>query len=586
MEHERRRKAALNPFSPWKSNAETLHRTIVGRDYAIKDILEKTHRFCNGAPPKHCLLVGRRGMGKTHLLSLVYHFYEKNCILPGFETIADDVLAVLLLEEERFSLSSLVTLLMKVFEKLHEKAPGHETWKIPARLQADEDVIEYCFDNFKNISKSENKKIILLCDNLEDIFKQWKGKEYKILRAFLSDQQAVMILGTAIKIFKEIISPQEPFYEFFEIVPLSDLSDAQMLEMLKRRFIEDGLEEEFNKKEKYLKDKVAAIAKLTGGNPRLVVFLYDIVTKKNVFEVEDATNELMESLSEYFRNRFSDLAPQQRTILDAFAEMEGPATPKEISNKTRIKAQSTHAHIKALKDAGFLESVEFAKHKITRYDVTERLFRLWRQNTTISGRRRFKVLIKLLKLYFTPEELKEDFQRSTEHLDTEKRLNKETDNWDARLTHLINKACLGEFGEQMEGLSGKIIKEKLEEYQIIDVIQFIYRIMEACLEKHDTERANDLYLTLLKLNEWHKINEVQEVIALYLRQLVDLKNRELFVNAVNSAREHISDQNLLELLKAFLYAGRYLQEGNKVILEEVFPEVREIILDMIEKFEG
>jgi DNA-binding MarR family transcriptional regulator len=284
-------------------------------------------------------------------------------------------------------------------------------------LEADEDVTEYCFENLKNISQSENKKIIILCDNLEEVFKQWQEKEYKKLRAFLSDQQAVMIIGTAVKIFKEIIQPNQPFYEFFEIVTLVDLSDSQMLELLRKRFIDDNLEQEFNRKKKHLKGKVAAIAKLTGGNPRLMVFLYDIVTRKNVFEVENAANELMESLSEYFRNRFTDLAPQERTILDAFAEMDGPATPKEIAKKTRIKEQSTYAHIKNLKDAGFIEIVEFGKHKISRYDVTERLFRLWRQNATISGRSRFKVLIKLLKVYFTPEELKEDFHRSIKQLD-------------------------------------------------------------------------------------------------------------------------------------------------------------------------
>jgi tetratricopeptide (TPR) repeat protein len=967
------RKNPLNPYSPWKSEPGSLQRTLVGRDHVVKDILEKTRRFCDGAPPKHCLLVGRRGLGKTHLLSLVNYLYKKECTQQGYEAISNCVFPVLLLEEERYSLNSLVIFLVKIYQKFNESFPGEERWSIPENLDADDDVIEYCFENLKNIAKTENKKIIILCDNLEEVFKQWQEKEYKRLRAFLSDQQSVMIIGTAVKIFKEIIRPKEPFYEFFEIVPLYDLSDSQMLELLKKRFIDDNLEEEFNRKEKNLKGKVTAIAKLTGGNPRLVVFLYDIVTKKNVFEVEKATNELMESLSEYFRNRFSDLAPQERTILDAFAEMEGPATPKEISKKTRIKEQSTYAHIKNLKDAGFIEIVEFGKHKISRYDVTERLFRLWRQNATVSGQRRFKVLIKLLKLYFTPEELKEDFQRSIKQLDTafaqnkwksceehlhylsylqcaaegslkfeifdkrtdfllkkgdyekvekeiiefrselkaeekesdlkpfykkllkthlqqkkyaeasddivkllrfpisedkeefleiidkiidkcpdaehpwiskgkilvnsgdgeaalkyfdraikmnpkepeyyylkaitlgnldyieealqafqkprelgldipysyyfqavflqnlkrpeealpliekaieldgnnssyweekgliianlgnyekalktfqkaselnpevpeyyhlqsvaqhilkrfeqalplidkaieldgkklayweekakilaelgkheeglkcfqkslelnpedinhklkylgfliytikdlegvgyylkeiektlhdqirdnphylhykseyliltcqfndaislvEKRLKKEPDDWDARLTLLINKACLGEFGEQMEGLSGKISKETLEEYHIIELTQFIYRIMEACLSKHDTQRANGLFLTLLKLNEWHKINEVQEVIALYLRQLVDIKNRGLFVNAVNSAWEHITDKDLLELLKAFLYAGKYLQEGNKVILEEVFPEIREIILDMIEKF--
>jgi DNA-binding MarR family transcriptional regulator len=592
MAPESRRKVSLNPFSPWRSTADSLQRTLVGRDHIIKDILEKTQRFCKGAPAKHCLIIGRRGLGKTHVIVLLFHYYEKNCIIPEFESISNDVLPIFLLEEERYSLNSLALFLMKIFEKFTEKSPGETKWDIPQYLDSDEDVIEYCFEKLKNISMSEKKKILILCDNLEEVFKQWQEKEYKILRAFLSDQQSIMIIGTAVKIFREIISPKQPFYEFFETVPLPDLSDSQMVELLKKRFSEDNLGKEFNRKEKYLKNKVAAISKLTGGNPRLVVFLYDIVTKKNVFEIEDAIEELMESLNEYFRNRFSDLAPQERTILDAFADMDGPATPKEISKKTRIKEQSTYAHVKKLKDAGYIDSVEFAKHKISRYDVTERLFRLWRQTATISGRKKFQILIRFLKLYFTPEELKEDFLRSIKQLDYAFHKNRPKNNGNYiqdqhdlnfKIMHSINRACVGEFGYNMEGLAGKIANEKLEENEIKGITEFIFGIMERCLVKSDIQTVNGLYMTLLKLNEWHKINEVQEIIALYLRKLVDIKNRELFINSVSLANEHISDKDLLELIKAFLYAGRYLKEGNKVILEEVFPEIREIIFDIIEK---
>jgi hypothetical protein len=89
----------------------------------------------------------------------------------------------------------------------------------------------------------------------------------------------------------------------------------------------------------------------------------------------------------------------------------------------------------------------------------------------------------------------------------------------------------------------------------------------------------------LKLNEWHKMAEAQEVIALYLRKLVDVRDRKLFIDSVNFAGKLISEKDLLELIKAFLYAGRYLEEGNKVILEEVFPETRDIIFDIIGRFD-
>ena len=136
----------------------------------------------------------------------------------------------------------------------------------------------------------------------------------------------------------------------------------------------------------------------------------------------------------------------------------------------------------------------------------------------------------------------------------------------------------------MEGLETMINKEKLDDLQVINVVDFISRVAERCLLENKIQTANGLYLTLVKLNQWHNINRVQEIIALYLRKLVDTGNRELFINSVEFGREHISNKDLLELIKAFLYAGKYLEEGNKVILEEVFPEIRDIIFDIVEKF--
>ncbi|MCI0471759.1 MAG: tetratricopeptide repeat protein [Candidatus Aminicenantes bacterium] len=838
MDFEMKKKSVLNPFSPWRSSAASLQRTLVGRDHIVEDMMRKTARFSQGAPAKHCLLVGRRGLGKTHILTLLYHYFEGNCLLPGFEHIADNLLPVLLLEEERYSLNSLVIFLMKVFEKFAERYPTEMRWMIPAGLDSDDDIREYCLENLKAISAAGNKKIIILCDNLEEVLKQWQERDYKILRAFLSDQKAVMLIGTAVRIFAEIIEPDQPFYEFFEITPLVDLPGAELLNLFEQRFNEDGRQEEFEQRKEPLKNKLAAIAGLTGGNPRLLVFLYDIVTKRNIFEIESATEELLEGLSEYFRNRFNDLAPQERTVLDAFAGMDGPATPKEIAQKTRLKGQSTYAHIKNLKDAGFIQPVEYAVHKISRYDVTERLFRMWRQNATVQGKKKFRLFIKFLKIYYTPEELKEDFyssfrqlqeafkqenrgaveeylcytsylqeaaesslkfeifnkradlllkmgdvdriiekspaegqawftkgkllrqamnyeealaafdraldvdkdnalywaekgrilgimgryeealncfrrdcelqpgvpeyyllqvfvlknlnrldealqtiekaleingnnadywaekarimagmgereesiqcfQKSIDlkpgdidhrieylgfliyfikdleeaeaylkeiegkyagHLEDnenylhfkadfliftcryveaapycEKRLDKDPDNLDARIGYWINKACMGDFGERMDGLAEKLAGENLVPGDMGETVKFIYRIMGKSLEKGNYECALGLYAALVRLKEWHKVKQTQESIALYLHDLVELHRRADFIEAIKMAQQYTEEQDLKELIKPFLYAGQYLLENNRVIFEEIFPEVREIVFDILEK---
>jgi tetratricopeptide (TPR) repeat protein len=167
----------------------------------------------------------------------------------------------------------------------------------------------------------------------------------------------------------------------------------------------------------------------------------------------------------------------------------------------------------------------------------------------------------------------------------EKRLKKDPGNRVAKVVHLIDKACLGEFGDNMEGLAAVTGREILEESRIIDITEFIFMLMENCLSKGKTRIVNGLYMTLVKLDPWHTIEKVQEIIALYLRKLVDFGDRELFINAAAFAREHVNNEDLLELLKAFLYAGRYMAEGNKVILEEVFPEIRDIIFDIVETFD-
>ncbi len=498
---------ALNPFSPWRNRPDTLLRTLVGRDHVVRDILEKVTRFAAGAPPKHCLLIAPRGLGKTHILSLLFNCFDGGCTYPSFKEIARDLLPVFILEEERYSIHSLTALLMSVFEKFSEQTGAGEEWAIPPTLDEDSDIIEYCLEKIKEYSAASGKKIILLCDNLEEIFHQWHPADFKRLRAFLSDQEALMLIGSAVRIFNEIVHPEQPFYEFFETVPLYDLDRGQMLELFRLRFREDGQEEEFNRKEKELEGKLAAISTLTGGNPRLVVFSYDIATKKNVFEIERAVDELMESLSEYFRGRYERLAPQERTILDAFARMEGPATPTEIMQKTRFKKNSTHAYIKKLKDAGYIEPLGTGKRRITRYDVTERLFRIWRQTATVSGKRRFKIFVQFLKLYFTPDEVRKDFLYSVEAFK--------------------------------------------EEWQ-----------------QNRPERKKNLI---------HYLS--------YLAQMEATNNKDEFIIYIQAADTLVKDAELREMLKPYIYAGKYLKDGDPAILEEVFPEVRDVIEDIVGKFE-
>jgi tetratricopeptide (TPR) repeat protein len=165
------------------------------------------------------------------------------------------------------------------------------------------------------------------------------------------------------------------------------------------------LEAEFRRREGNLARKIPAIQKLTGGNPRLILFLYQIVTRSAFLEVESALRELIEWLSDYFRNRYDTLADQPRKVLDTLAQLEGPSTPTEIARSARLSVQKINAQLKRLKGWGYVEPVKHERRRATHYDVTERLFRIWRQTATVAGRQRFRFLAQFLRIYYTPEEM-------------------------------------------------------------------------------------------------------------------------------------------------------------------------------------
>ena len=65
--------ATNHPFSPWLGSPESLLRTLVSRRAVLEELLQGLHDTQQGGSANHVLLVGPRGIGKTHLLSLVDH---------------------------------------------------------------------------------------------------------------------------------------------------------------------------------------------------------------------------------------------------------------------------------------------------------------------------------------------------------------------------------------------------------------------------------------------------------------------------------------------------------------------------------
>jgi hypothetical protein len=375
----------------------------------MHSLLQGLAATAQGGPANHILLVGPRGIGKTHVLALLDHYTSGRLTPPDDSKGALAGWVPIFFSEEEFAgQNSLANFLLTAMHKLGEAQPQEVLWKLPADLpaQGDAAITECCFDRLRRFHAERGRRLLLLVDNLQRILPQWPSDDHDSLRAFLSGQGFVLLVGTAPSVFKDVLDQRAAFHQFFDIQVLPDLSEGEMLELLRRLYREDGREADFEARREELSRKLPAFLSLTGGNPRLVLFLYQVATRSTFLEIESALSELLDGLHDYFLQRFERLPDQPRKILDTIAQMPGPATPTEIAQAARLPVAIINAQIRHLKADHYVQIVKFKRQRATRYDITERLFRIWRQTATVAGRRRFRFLTDFLKLYFTPEEVR------------------------------------------------------------------------------------------------------------------------------------------------------------------------------------
>ncbi len=371
-------------FSPNLASPEERRETFVAREAILEDLLDRVRKIESVA--RHCILIGPRGIGKTHLLLLLADNIEAD------ETLASRWLVVRFAEEE-YSITSLAELLLRVVGSL----PNHASKNIGRNVDlALAHILDFCANS--------GKRLLLLLDNIQLYFNQFPNADIGRMRDILMSKSAFLIVGGAPSYFKQMTGYEEPFYNFFEPIHLNELSPEEAEEMLHLRAEFENVQE-FLEKFDQCRPKIRTTAHLTGGNPRLILMLYQVMCESGVTEAAEAFKQLLDELTPYFQGRMDGLAPQVRKVLDTLALMESPATPTELAEATGMQVNAVTSQLKRLRDGGFIQQIKLRRSRSTRYEVTERLFRMWREMRTETGRTRLVFLIRFLNLWYTPTQL-------------------------------------------------------------------------------------------------------------------------------------------------------------------------------------
>jgi len=394
-------------YSPENMSEDILRKLFVGREKLLEDLVKEIGNAAKNKTPRFYLVVGPRGIGKSHFLTLLY--YEIEHKLPS-------LLIPVKLAEEEYSVYRASDLFVRISEEYFEKYSKGTPEDISdiLSLEQEDEILYATVEKLKDISRKDGKRFIIFVENLHELFKQLEKEELHKLRSIFQKNDIFSIVATAPLIFPSLSGHDEPFYNFFHIQHLKEFSYKEIKELMQKIAETENGEEFFEKFEQY-EERIHGIVHLTGGSPRLVFLFYDMITGGEIENVEKAFFKVIDEHTPFYQEIFQMLTGQQRRIFDILISFGETVTPKQISEKARIKLQTVNTQLRRLETDGYVISRPMGRH--TKYEVRERLFRLWREMRQPFGRKRVSILLDFLQLWYTPEERKDLFKLKFELLE-------------------------------------------------------------------------------------------------------------------------------------------------------------------------
>ncbi|MEQ9480878.1 tetratricopeptide repeat protein [Coleofasciculus sp. F4-SAH-05] len=413
----------VSRFTPSLMQHEDLEAIFVQRHQLAEDIVERISDSVLTPSPHHTLLIGSRGIGKTHLVSLVYHRIRKQEALQNRLLIA-------WLREEEWGVTSFLDLLLRIFRALQENDGDFAKIQVKGGreglIKRVESLYELSPDEAEQAGAELLKEIIgensllLLMENLDDIFSGLGKKGQKQLHAFLQENPGCMILATSQSLFDEVKKEKSLFYRFFHIDHLEDLTVEEAIQLLANiaRVRGDRELESFIRQPRG-RDRIQAVHHLAGGNHRVYVIFSEFLTRESLDELVEPFMRMLDDLTPYYQARMASLSPQQRKIVEFLCDRRHGVPVKEIAQRCFLTHQTTSSQLKDLREKGYVISDAIGRESF--YEMRETLMRFCLEVKKQRGEP-IQLFVDFLRIWYTKEELLQRLGVTNDDLQYQQRL--------------------------------------------------------------------------------------------------------------------------------------------------------------------
>jgi DNA polymerase III delta prime subunit/DNA-binding transcriptional ArsR family regulator len=409
-------------YDPWEIPPEERQARFVGRQALLDRILSSIAEQQTHKTIQHYLLQGPRGIGKTTLLLTLRDRIRED---PAF---ADHWFCVQLREEEYF-VRTLRDLLDLVLEALGEDVGLPEAAELARRMRQERNAGRsqaMAVDGLRDLASRHGKRILLLIDNFDRVFPSTptgrrksgaSDNEFRSFRKLLSTQSFLMVVGATVRVFEEIAAYDQAFFNFFCPVEIPNLTEDEICELL-RRCAEIEHNKGFLARFDAMRDKVRAITYMTGGNPRLVLMLYDVFRNRELLPVVQALRETVGGLTPLLKHVLDDMPRQQSKTLDALARLRGAASPHEIAKLARLPLNVVTVQLGRLKEGRFVVVEGEGKGRPATYKVSDPMFHTWYQMRYLRpAGRRIELFVEFIRAWFSVEERRQFLDQRWRDLD-------------------------------------------------------------------------------------------------------------------------------------------------------------------------
>jgi tetratricopeptide (TPR) repeat protein len=400
------KQALLSNFTPSIMAPQVLEDILVQRHELVADLVDRIIISITTENKHFPLLIGARGMGKTHLVSIVYNRIQQR------EDLRDRVIIGWLREEE-WGISSWLDLVVRIFRSIGEEYPDMEVGSISTKnittLQSHTPTeAEVLAENL--LAELVGKKtLFLIVENLDDVFDGLGTSGQQRLRSFLQEYKCCTILATTPVVFNGITSRDKAFYGWFTPFHLQPFTHENAIELLTNIATQSGDRELAN----FLHTaagsaRVRAVHRLAGGNPRVYTLFAQLITKQDLDSLVGAFMKMLDDLMPYYQSRMAMLSPQQRKIVEYLVDHTEAVIVKDIATWSFATPQTISSQLKDLKGKGYVKSESHGKESY--YEITEVLMRLCLEVKKYRGKE-VKSLVEMIRIWHRPEEIKAQLDR-------------------------------------------------------------------------------------------------------------------------------------------------------------------------------